>query len=292
MNSVNFATNLDIKPSIFEIIASEFLDKNIQSALCRIFKAIGLHKIDNKKNVNIKYSILNKYSNEISLVISIIIQSTYLKRYGSSFGEKFYGLERKIEKINFLNKNYKLFSVILLTLIPYLEEKQFISEDNNNTRKNLINHILSICKLTKPIFILLYLSDLSKYHGLSYWLSKISLKFNNKFNTNSFFFNILEMVAFFLQFVQWWQTKDNFYKINDKTTLNPIQKFEGLSKQNDNNNCPICYQKFDMPVANTLTGYVYCWKCIITHLKDKKYCPVTLIPTDIDDLIRIYDIEE
>lgn len=37
------------------------------------------------------------------------------------------------------------------------------------------------------------------------------------------------------------------------------------------------------------SGYVFCYLCILQHIQENERCPVTLAPTLVDDLVRVYD---
>ena len=55
--------------------------------------------------------------------------------------------------------------------------------------------------------------------------------------------------------------------------------------------CPICRTKRKNETLVPVSGFVYCYKCIVNHLRSdegKNSCPVTGLPANEDDLIRIY----
>ena len=55
--------------------------------------------------------------------------------------------------------------------------------------------------------------------------------------------------------------------------------------------CPICRAKRKNETLVPISGYVYCYKCIVGHLRTdetKGTCPVTGLPVAEDDLIRIF----
>lgn len=99
----------------------------------------------------------------------------------------------------------------------------------------------------------------------------------------------LELGGFFLQFLQWYQDSSASQKIQAQLpTPEPPTKFDRNSLKYSNV-CPLCFQDFVIPTAVSVSGYVYCYKCITKHLKKYYYCPVTNYPCTIDDLVRIYD---
>ena len=55
--------------------------------------------------------------------------------------------------------------------------------------------------------------------------------------------------------------------------------------------CPICRTIRKNETLVPSSGYVYCYKCIIGHLRSedgKDSCPVTGLPVNEDDLIRLF----
>ena len=56
--------------------------------------------------------------------------------------------------------------------------------------------------------------------------------------------------------------------------------------------CPLCRRKRLHPVAISSSGYVYCFHCIVTHIRTHgKYCPLTGLPCseESSSLIRLYE---
>lgn len=53
--------------------------------------------------------------------------------------------------------------------------------------------------------------------------------------------------------------------------------------------CPICHKPRTSPTACVTSGYLFCYLCIVQHVQQTPTCPITLAPTRIDDLIRVYD---
>lgn len=99
-------------------------------------------------------------------------------------------------------------------------------------------------------------------------------------------FRGLEFSAFFLQFIQWWQ---NDASQKDITSL-PMPEPPALenTKTDYMGICPICFQSWEIPTAILTSGYVYCYKCILNHLRVSRKCPVTNYPFGVEDLVRIF----
>lgn len=52
--------------------------------------------------------------------------------------------------------------------------------------------------------------------------------------------------------------------------------------------CPLCCKTRQDPCAAT-SGYVYCYLCIVQALRQNRSCPVTGVPCQESDLVRLYD---
>jgi peroxin-12 len=51
--------------------------------------------------------------------------------------------------------------------------------------------------------------------------------------------------------------------------------------------CPLCEQPRVSPTACVVSGYVFCYSCIVAHLDKHGRCPVTLLPAKATDLVRV-----
>lgn len=96
----------------------------------------------------------------------------------------------------------------------------------------------------------------------------------------------LEFSAFFIQFLQWWQTEAQH---TDLTSL-PTPDFP-VYKQDLNYHgiCPICLGKWTRPTCCAISGYIYCYKCIVTAIERTGICPASNYPISIDDIFLIFD---
>ena len=77
----------------------------------------------------------------------------------------------------------------------------------------------------------------------------------------------------------------------------PPPPSDSLSRKGDEEDftsimrCPACRTKRKNETLVPSSGYVYCYKCIIGHLRSedgKNSCPVTGLPVYEDDLIRLF----
>lgn len=113
-------TNKDselIKPSIFDVIAQEDMNKLFRTAFTHFF---------NWLTSNSKFSRFTKYKkyrDYIYLLSHSFIELMYLKAYDALFSEHFYGLKRVHLKNNSLNNFKRVLSIVFSLIIPYIKAK-------------------------------------------------------------------------------------------------------------------------------------------------------------------------
>lgn len=291
--SANLRQNLQNVPSIFEISAAETLDSLIYPALSKIFDYLHL---------GVDFKLLGAYrlKGEVSPVLTWVLQYLYLRNRDSSFGESFYGLHRTgMTSGELMTRQQKFISATILTLMPYLERKlktrSAHHEDVSFWERQLLN-ALHVYHASKAIHTFLYLIKYAGSHSPIFRALNLSLRYPTEppkdDKTTYVFLKLLEVFAFFLQFIQWWYSNDQRRKIGG--TLKNPEPFKNKSDMSSENipekgNCPVCLMKIQTPTACSISGYVYCWKCIISHLKGRSTCPVTGHQITLDDLVRIYE---
>lgn len=190
-----------------------------------------------------------------------------------------------------LNKRDRILAFFEVAILPYLISKlnalierwreEYETGTANDSKIQHKKQIITIYKTLKAshdvlqIFqYLAYLSDRTKSHSVVIRLLNMSLNylppetnltkwswsdlFTGKFRNTTIFtgivFRTLELSAFFLQFVQWWQnetTHGNIAKLPNPEaptghTAKSGKKYEGI--------CPICLQKWKIPTANRISG--------------------------------------
>lgn len=103
--------------------------------------------------------------------------------------------------------------------------------------------------------------------------------------TSDFLFRALGVFAFFIQFLQSYQSELQFNKVESLESPK-LSK----AKVNQNESCPICLQMFELPTVVQVSSVVYCYKCINLHFQNRgNYCPITNYPASMEDLITLYE---
>lgn len=103
----------------------------------------------------------------------------------------------------------------------------------------------------------------------------------------------LSVGVFFLQFLDWWYASDQ----RTATTMAlpiPRPPTASLSRRGDyqlSTVCPLCNKLRTNDTALSVSGYVFCYPCIMRFVKEKGCCPVTGCPAQSDHLIRLYQTD-
>ncbi|CAD7077591.1 unnamed protein product [Hermetia illucens] len=283
-NSANFAQILQPKPSIFEIVAAESLDKTLFPALNKIFEFIDVLSRG-------RISYFTQSIDEICLAANGLLQYIYFYGHDTSFGETFYGLQRIHRNKGDCLKVSKALSFLSSICVPYMEVKiKKLELLSQNPVLKVYNIISIVYKCAKTVQIFSYIIKVIDSHSPILSLLNMSLTYSDPKDEDkklsATLLKAVEVLAFFLQFIELWYSSSNKQKITDipkpKVCRKIIEtKMIGM--------CPICLQKVSLPTSSSVSGFVYCWKCIANHLQHQKRCPVTNYPMDFGDLIRIYD---
>lgn len=314
-NAAHLTTNLTSKPSIFEVVASDSLLSTFYPAFKRIANFLVLRNPE-------RFTLLGRYYDEIFLACNGLIQNHYLKNHGGSLSEVFYGLTRLGIRSNAFSSREHRWSLLTLVLLPYVhaklsslitryeEELQTQVNVENRSGKQLLirafKYLTAFHEFWKLIQYLRYLTKRTPSHLPVLQLTGMYLSyadedsapqwswsevFRGKIKAATFLSGLalsaLESSAFVLQFLQWWQTEA---ETSDLTHL-PVPEAPELDGTSETflGICPICLQNWNTPTACSLSGYVYCYKCILKTTESEGRCPVSNYEITMDDLIRIYE---
>ena len=104
----------------------------------------------------------------------------------------------------------------------------------------------------------------------------------------------ISVVAFVLIYkvLEWWYTKaEDAVKIAGKAIPAPpapAQHKEGLKLPASPVHCPICRKRRRNPAVLTVTGYVFCYSCILPYVREHRQCPITLTLASESHVRRLY----
>lgn len=101
--------------------------------------------------------------------------------------------------------------------------------------------------------------------------------------------NSLEVGAFFLQFLEWFYTSNTTPRSIIAQPIPPAPQVMGIPSSGlSSSQCPVCFKKRKQDTALSVSGYVFCYSCILQYVREEKKCPVTGYPASPSQLIRIY----
>lgn len=96
----------------------------------------------------------------------------------------------------------------------------------------------------------------------------------------------LTVAVFFLQFLEWWYTSDTKSTFTAFPTPPPPKN---VYKTNfPHSVCPVCGNKRTNDTALSSSGFVFCYPCIHNYVKEHGCCPVTGLPSNFHNLVKLY----
>lgn len=278
------------RPSIFELVAQEGLNQALRGVIKFCVRVCANHYPDT-------FGASFRWANEIQLLFDITLQNYYLQKYGASFSENFYGMERILKNDSPLDQKGKVLSLLSLTVLPYILSKfdDYLSERRQSDPRQLFLSFSSIRFLYDIIVLLnwmLYTWGKTVAHSPVLHLLGIKLNHGNDANDSGISLTkIIELSAFLIQFLQWWFTNPTSQA---KSMLSlpipppPHSTIAGGQHKTKPGVCPICEQKLKNECVLRVSGYVYCYRCITYYLRENNNCPVSKVPATPNDLIRIF----
>lgn len=102
--------------------------------------------------------------------------------------------------------------------------------------------------------------------------------------------NSLEVIAFFLQFLDWFYSSGSTPRTIMSRPIPPAPQVSDVQKVGHlkTDECPICCKRRKQDTVLSVSGYVFCYACILPYVKREGKCPVTCYPASTSQLIRIY----
>ncbi|XP_011145692.1 peroxisome assembly protein 12 [Harpegnathos saltator] len=144
--------------------------------------------------------------------------------------------------------------------------------------------------LLKLLRITLTYSELQPTHTIIDLLSKLK---QNSFTIDdgwdllqSTVTHFLELSAFFLQFLSWWNQENYVTDIMNLPSPPPPNVPNTAFRHKGN--CPLCHMPQRIHTVLMVSGFVFCYQCILSEIRENKRCPVTHYPATEDDLVRLY----
>ncbi|KAL3270506.1 hypothetical protein HHI36_021046 [Cryptolaemus montrouzieri] len=282
--AANFTTTLQNKPSILEILAQKSLNETLYPALQKVVLAIY-------SNFPEKYHWLYRHNEKIFLVINGLLQYYYFKRYDSSFSESFMDLKGTEDVEGCLGKSFldrtKKWFILVYPFIQTVWGAWLVV----NYLKYMSGQEESQLPTLQLLNLKLVYSD--DINNSSFWIpflkGELPWKDFQKDAIKNICVGMLEIMAFSMQFAQ------SLHSIAPNFVINGLPKIPAPMVDNKSSNykekCPICRQYWKLPVVLPVSGYVFCFSCILKYLKEYQSCPVTKLPAKPLDIVRLFDGE-
>ena len=193
------------KPSVFSLIAAEGLASSARPAFEHLAWFLS------SKNPE-RWGWLFNYSDEIYLNLNLLLQLHSLRCSSATFAEQFYGLVRR-------GKYIKLWTVLTEVLVPYVKIKLNKYHETLTARQNLTsgeNWFRTLyplfnfsAEIGSTLMVLGYVLNIVSKHSFGTWISNIRIADHDEFTSakpglSSALSYVLEISAFFLQFLHWW----------------------------------------------------------------------------------------
>ncbi|XP_063922295.1 peroxisome assembly protein 12 [Zophobas morio] len=321
-NAANFTFTTQNKPSIFEVIASKSLNDTLHPALQKVALFLAT-------NAPRKFNWLGKHYDEVFLILNFGLQYGYLRNYDATFSENFYGLKRVLDNNATLSEHHRRISLLFSVLLPYFKRKldekvalyRLEQADGclrNNfegrfkkllifshssfevtwgllTVYNYIKYMAGESEAQLPLFKFI---NVKLTYGepppeeVGFWSTLLKGQFRDLWQLNilkNAITTTFEVGAFFLQFVEAWSAQQSNFSMTALPTVK-APMLDGKAR-NYQNKCPVCLQFWKIPTVLPVSGYVFCFPCILRYLRENQKCPVTNLPAKPLDIVRLYDNE-
>ncbi|XP_018013662.1 peroxisome assembly protein 12, partial [Hyalella azteca] len=102
----------------------------------------------------------------------------------------------------------------------------------------------------------------------------------------------LELAAFLLQFLETWYSSDRSSGASmapQHESRVPPFPHEAPAGGPDPR-CPVCHGEIKQPTALAVSGLVFCYACVLPHVRRWRTCPVTGYPASTRQLVRVYHV--
>ncbi|KAF9607987.1 hypothetical protein IFM89_004384 [Coptis chinensis] len=101
--------------------------------------------------------------------------------------------------------------------------------------------------------------------------------------------------VFFFKMMEWWyqsaeerMSAPNVYPPPPPPPPPKEVAEAGIPLHPDGTSCPLCSQKRVNPSVVAVSGFVFCCPCIFRYVLQYKRCPVTLMPTTVKQIRRLF----
>ena len=287
----NSDNNINLNQKIFSIVYLFVIPKLVKAIKEYVNNSTSYNNNnnnndDNSNNNNSNDSMSDNNNNKtlyekIKSYMKIIIY--YTKQYCNSLlllvpsiSEFIIGLNKLFYLLKITNFHHPFFGLNNMKLV-----KNLVINNNNNNNNNQFIQL----SLTASVLLLIRTAqwfntnDLTPYHisnrinNNSYNENPLFPKpFNNNNNNNN--------------------NKNNNSGSSKSSNSNSNENYDintnNNNSSNNNNNCPICKETITNPCV-LLSGFVFCYRCVLPVIKNTGKCPVTGLNCSDKTIIRLFE---
>uniref|UniRef100_A0A8D8PTI0 Peroxisome assembly protein 12 n=1 Tax=Cacopsylla melanoneura TaxID=428564 RepID=A0A8D8PTI0_9HEMI len=301
-SAITSQTSFHVKPSIFDLVAQDSMSELIQPSFRKIINYLST------KNPE-KYGWMSKWVDECFLGFNVLVQRFCLVHCSASFSELMYKLRRVAtsgdpRSNDRLPWRQEMLSLLCLTLVPHVRNKMeaHVETQRNTESETKIAKVLKLflflSSLSKLVHHIFYLTNRLETHSPLLKLCGVRLTYatDEYTHTNrfvSYLTTLVQVGALSVQLLSTWvnhDTDDVILSPGGGRGYIPAPPPGGLTTcaPVPNNVCPVCRKRFRIPTVLATSGYVFCFQCIAERVQTSPRCPLTGIPSSIEDLIQVY----
>lgn len=278
------------KPTFFELFAADKFFPSLRPALGALARRLPFAAA--------------RHADHAVAVLWSIVDIYFLHRHCSSFGEHLYGLKREfLAPSPRLRRLSRYGSFLFLVWFPHCKElldrryreDRLLSLLPPSARWHAVGAAypwISAC-IEGAIFVyhLMYLAGRSRYFSPALQLLQAEMKrMDVEDLTGSSQAVRLLLVAAFLafKFTQWWRAGGSRSPADRVTPGPPPDLPSAAALPKDV--CPLCSRSpLERPAVLATSGVCFCFSCIRQHVEQTGSCPVSGIPSRMEDIRRLYE---
>lgn len=301
------------RPSIFELLAADSLKTGLRDAIKFLINGL--------KGTQNLVKIVGLDTDEIALLVDLIIEFSHLRTYNAAYSENFYHLFRvhTTRGDGALNlgyrKAYTSISLISLVILPYLKTKldkhfERLSYRDSKTTSDVkflkaYRYFTKSYSLLNLICIVRYAVGASNYHNpvnslvgivLAGKISQSDIESDGSLVYKASKYaaislgKVLTLGSLLIQFLDYYNSRSNsapLFVSYLPTPNAPSKERLPFSEIKYANICPLCNRVRQNECVLSNTGYVFCYSCIQNHVESNLFCPITGNPTSEDNIVRL-----
>ena len=257
------------------------------------------------KRVNVVNGLANRLSNKFQyLSLIALVLWPYIKLKVDQTFERL--RDRIIREENDDSSRRSRLTLALLKIYPYIH---FTIQSISAVYQ--LGYTLKLLNYHSPVFHLLKMQlvrassdDLLGFHkdvfggSKSFWQLCLSMPSFLLDKIIKFVTVIMPAIIFFLQFVEWWYSTD--HEMTSSVMNLPIPPPPKMPKVSESGcglpphplQCPLCHKVHSNMASLVSSGFVFCYPCIHQFVTEHGCCPVTNIPSSLDQILRIYSLRD